>query len=159
MQPGCFGPQLSVDNPTQYIVDQLIQRHAVVFEPVGAADVDLAIRTGDGQYVEVIVLTSSVPEKPRSFIMKRFRPRQHLFVILLADGPEAWLVPSAVFERFAAGAPGESEWDLDLDSSVGEPLSERLGVYRERWGLISDYSKFRSTLGDPVALQVRIAMG
>ncbi len=149
----------------QYVIAKLVERGAAVFEPVGGrADVDLAVRTGDGQYVEVVIREPSAADKPRSFVMRRFRPRPHLFIIGVtdggvADGPEAWLVPSTAFERFAAGAPGEPEWNLGLDDSAGEPLSDRLAVYRERWALIADYSKFRSTLGGPLALQVRIAMG
>ncbi len=144
----------------QYVIAKLVERGVAVFEPVGGrADVDLAVRTGDGQYVEVVIREPSATDKPRSFVMRRFRPRPHLFIIGITEGPEAWLIPSTAFERFAAGAPGEPEWLLDLDDSAGEPLSDRLAVYRERWALIADYSKFRSTLGDPLALQVRIAMG
>lgn len=143
----------------QYVIDNLVQQHAAVFEPVsGSADVDLAVRTGDGQYVEVIVREPVSPEQPRSFMMRRFRPRQHLFILCVGEGPEAWLLPSGVFERFATGAPGEPEWVLQLDEPADEPLSDRLSVYRERWALIAKYSEYRSTLGDPLALRVRIAM-
>jgi hypothetical protein len=143
----------------RYVVNKLVEHHAAVFEPIGDAGVDLAVRTGDGQFVEIIIRESSSPDRDRSFVMKRFRPRQHVFIVGVAAGPQAWLIPGHVFERFASGAPGEPEWDLDLDDSAGEPLSQRLGVYKERWALIAEYSKFRSTLGDPMALQVRIAMG
>lgn len=147
----------------QFLIEKLTGLGAAVFEPVGGgADVDIAVRAGDGQYVEVLIREAVSPAKPRAFLMRRFRPRPHLFIVGVVqtpDGPEAWLLPSGVFERFAAGAPGEPEWLLDLDDAAGEPLSERLAVYRERWALIADYSKFRSTLGDPLSLQVRIAMG
>ena len=143
----------------QYVVDNLVERHAAVFEPVGgSADVDLAVRTGDGQYVEVVVREPVSPEEGRSFLMRRFRPRPHLFILCVGPGPEAWLMPSAVFERFATGAPGEPEWMLELDAPSDEPLSDRLSVYRERWVLIANYSEYRSTLSDPLALRVRIAM-
>ena len=143
----------------KYVADELVQWHTALFEPVhGASDVDFAVRTGDGQYVEIIVREPSSPDKPRSFVMKRFRPRSHLFIIALAHGPEAWILPSIVFERFAAGAPGEKEWNLNLDTPPDEPLSERLSVYRERWAIIAHYAEYRSTLSDPLALQVRIAM-
>ncbi|MCY4581625.1 MAG: hypothetical protein OXE50_02315 [Chloroflexi bacterium] len=143
----------------QYVVNSLVERHAAVFEPVGGStDIDLAVRTGDGQYVEVIVRESMAAEEPRSFTMRRFRPRPHLFILCIAPGPEAWLVPSTVFERFATGAPGEPEWALQFDAPQDEPLSERLSVYRERWALIANYGEYRSTLNDPLALRVRIAM-
>jgi hypothetical protein len=143
----------------QHVVDNLVERHAAVFEPVGgSADVDLAVRAGDGQYVEVIVTEPVSEEETRSFLMQRFRPRPHLFILCVAPGPEAWLLPSTVFERFATGAPGEPEWVLHLDAPPEEPLSDRLSVYRERWALIANYSEYRSTLSDPLALRVRIAM-
>ncbi len=91
--------------------------------------------------------------------MRRFRPRPHLFILCVTADGEAWPLPSPVFERFAAGVPGEPEWTLDLDAPAGEPLSDRLAVYRERWVLIADYNAYRSTLADPLALQVRLAMG
>ena len=146
-------------NTKQHVVDNLVERHAAVFEPVGgSADVDLAVRTGDGQYVEVIIKESVPAGQSRSFMMRRFRPRPHLFILCVAEGPEAWLLPSSVFERFATGAPGEPEWVLHLDDPTDEPLSDRLSVYRERWALIANYTEYRSTLSDPLALRVRIAM-
>ena len=146
-------------NAKQYVVDNLVERHTAVFEPVGgSADVDLAVRTGDGQYVEVIVKEPVSPEQSRSFMMRRFRPRPQLFIVCVTEGPEAWLLPSGVFERFATGTPGEPEWVLHLDDPADEPLSDRLSVYRERWALMANYTEYRSTLSDPLALRVRIAM-
>lgn len=141
-------------------VAELAERGAAVFEPVGGAPgVDLAVRAGDGQCVEVIVKEPASPANGRAFAMRRFRPRPHLFILCMTADGEAWPLPSPVFERFAAGAPGEPEWTLDLDAPASEPLSARLAVYRERWALIADYNAYRSTLGDPLALQVRLAMG
>ena len=72
----------------QHVVDNLVERHAAVFEPVGgSADVDLAVRTGDGQYVEVIIKEPVSEEEKRSFLMRRFRPRPHLFIPLRRSGP------------------------------------------------------------------------
>ena len=147
------------------VTTRLADAGAAVFAPVsGGGGVDFAVRAGgDGQYVELVVRGAASAEKPRAFAMRRFRPRPHLIIVGVADGedgPEAWLLPSAAFERFAAGAPGEPEWTLDLDEDDGgAPLADRLAVYRERWALVSDFPKYRSTLGDPVALQVLIAMG
>ena len=141
-------------------VAELVQRGAAVFEPVGGpAGVDLAVRTGDGQYVEVVVMEPASTDNGRAFVMRRFRPRPHLFILCVTADGEAWPLPSPVFERFAAGAPGEPEWTLDLAAPVDEPLADRLAVYRERWALIADYNAYRSTLADPLALQVRLAMG
>jgi hypothetical protein len=144
----------------QYAVDCLKEHGASLFEPiVSADDVDIAVRGEDGQYVELRILAS---QGSRKFTMGRFRPKAHVFFVCVSgDEPvEAWVLPSSVFERFASGSPGTASRTLDLDEAEGEePLAERLLVYRERWPLISQFSKFRSTLSDPVALRVRLAMG
>jgi hypothetical protein len=89
--------------------------------------------------------------------------KQHgasLFEPVVGADPVAWIVPSSVFERFAESTPGAGRCLLNLDKDdMGEPLSERLRVYRGRWTLIADYAKYRSTLSDPVSLQMRLAMG
>ena len=143
----------------QYVVAQLQQRGASLFEPVvGADDVDLAVRGNEGQYVEVRIIETN-EGSPRRFAMRKFRPKGYVFFVCVAADPEeAWVVPSNIFERFAGGAPGGDRL-LDLDhEDLGEPLSERLRVYKDRWVLIAEYAKYRSTLSDPVALQMRIAM-
>lgn len=119
-------------------VAELAERGAAVFEPVGGAPgVDLAVRAGDGQYVEVIVKEPASPGNGRAFAMRRFRPRPHLFILCVTADGEAWPLPSPVFERFAAGAPGEPEWTLDLDAPASEPperpagrLPRTLGAHR-----------------------------
>ena len=144
----------------QYVVAQLQKRGASLFEPVvGADDVDLAVRGGEGQYVEVRIVEANQGSS-RRFAMGRFRPKGHVFFVCVAAEPEeAWVLPSSVFERFAGGAPGGDRL-LDLDrEELGEALSERLNVYKDRWVLIAEYAKYRSTLSDPVSLQMRIAMG
>ena len=148
----------------QYVVDKLRQSGASLFEPVvGANDVDLAVRGAEGQYVEIQVKEAE-SGAPRQFAIGRFRPKSYVFfVCVVADESgaltEAWVLPSGVFERFAGGDVGAARRVLDLDADGAEPLAERLEVYRERWALIAAYSKFRSTLSDPVALQMRLAMG
>ena len=148
----------------QYAVDKLRQSGASLFEPVvGANGVDLAVRGAEGQYVEIQVKEAGAGA-PRQFAIGRFRPKGYVFfVCVVADerggATEAWVLPSSIFERFASGAVGAERRVLDLDADGAEPLAERLQVYRERWALIAAYSKFRSTLSDPVALQMRLTMG
>jgi len=48
---------------------------------------------------------------------------------------------------------------LDLDAPKDESFAERLSVYQDRWPLIIEYSKCRSVLADPTALQVQLALG
>ena len=69
-------------------------------------------------------------------------------------------MPSHIFERFAGGAEGAPSRTLDLDQDdLGETLGDRLDIYRDRWMLITSFSKYRSTLSDPISLQLLISMG
>ncbi len=147
---------MGTDAAQRYVIDHLQQRGAVLFTPVtGANDVHLAARGVDDQYVEILI-TTTTQGAPAVFHMGRFRPRQHLFVVgvVLEDGDpsEAWVLPSGGFARFADAG------NLDLDGRDGEPLRQRLAIYRNRWKLITSYAKFRSTLTDPVALQLQLAL-
>ncbi len=144
------------------VLDKLAQHKAAVFKPIGQGrGIDLAVRGQDGQYVELLCLASE-RESPRYFLAPRFRRRPNLImacVVTGSSGPtEAWLVPSGVFERFGTGKPN-GEATLDLDADEGGLLHERLSVYRERWQLITEFAQYRSTLEDPVALRIRLAMG
>ena len=145
-------------DPKRIVAEALIEHGGAVFEPAGGpTGVDFVVRGHEGQYIEVLARWPE-PGTPRLFRMRRFRPRQHLFIVGVTKD-DFWVLPSGVFERFAAGAPAGEQWDLDLDADEPEPLAERLAVYRNRWTLITQFSKFRSTLADPLALQVRIAIG
>ena len=146
----------------RFVIDELRSRGASLFRPlVGADDVDLAVRAPEGQYVEMVVKTPEARTSAR-FRVGRFRPRPHAFfvcVVFEADQPSgAWVLPSGIFERFSTAAAGGAS-DLDLDGPPDEPLRERLSVYKDRWSLIAEYAKLRSTMADPVALQVRLALG
>ena len=149
------------DRALSFVVEQLAQRDTMLFRPIGTStEVDLAVRGRDGHYVEVQV--RSAAEGTRAFALTRLRDRPNLFVVGLVwdgDAPsESWVLPAHVFDRFAAGA-GNAPRSLDLDGDETEPLAERLAVYKDRWALIAEFSKFHSTASDPLALQVRLAMG
>ena len=143
---------------SQHVIEQLKANGASLFTPlVGADDVDLAVRGGDGQYVELRLLE---PEAGgRAFTLGRFRPKPYVFFVCV-ESEATWVIPSHIFERFASGAPGAPSRTLDLDQDdLGETLGDRLDVYRDRWMLITEFSKYRSTLSDPISLKMRISMG
>ena len=151
----------SEDRAQGFVVEQLAQRNAMLFRPIGTStEIDLAVRGGDGHYVEVRV--RSAADGTRTFEVPRLRDRPNLFIVgVVWDGgapSECWVLPSRVFDRYADGA-GNAPRTLDLDADDPEPLAERLAVYKNRWALIAEFSKFHSTLSDPLALQVRLAMG
>jgi hypothetical protein len=141
----------------EHVAEQLKSTGAGLYVPlVGSDEVDLAVRGEDGQYVELRVLEAT---GTRVFAMGRFRPKPYAFFVCVGDG-EDWVMPSNIFERFASGAPGAPSRTLDLDQDdMGETLGERLAVYRDRWALIAQYRKYRSTLSDPVALRMVLSMG
>ena len=142
------------DQARRYVIDALTQRSANLFAPIGRVPgVDLAARIGDGSYVELRIAESAAPGAFRAELR---HPKPSLFVLGLEEtdaGVEAWVLPSGAFERFADGNV------LELDEPSGEPLRERLAVYRNRWGLIADFAKHRTTLNDPVALRVQLSLG
>ena len=142
------------DQARRYAIDALTQRSANLFAPIGRVPgVDLAARIGDGSYVELRIAESAAPGAFRAELR---HPKPSLFVLGLKEtdaGVEAWVLPSGAFERVADGNV------LELDQPSGEPLRERLAVYRNRWGLIADFAKHRTTLNDPVALRVQLSLG
>ncbi len=146
-----------------FVRDELLQRGAALFQPLASpVDVDLAVRVERGQYVEVQVKPAS-GETPRRFQVERLRPHPSLFIVCVpfnqGQPSEAWVLPSATFDRFADGPSHGASRELDLDAPDDEPLRERLSVYKDRWSLITEYAKYRSVLADPTALQVRLALG
>lgn len=137
----------------RYVVNELTARKVALFAPVaGTRGADLLARVSDGQYVEL-----RIAQTPSSgtFQAQLHHPRPSLFVlgVVTGDQAEAWVLPSGAFERFATSGV------LTLDGPDEEPLSERLAVYRNRWSLIANFAKYRSTLNDPVALQMQLALG
>ncbi len=152
---------VSEDRALAFVVEQLAKLDLMLFRPIGTSmEVDLAVRGGDGRYVEVRV--RSAADGTRTFEVPRLRDRPNLFVVgVVWEGgapSECWVLPAHVFDRFADGAPNGPRL-LDLDTDEDEPLAERLAVYKDRWALITEFSKFHSTLSDPLALRVRLAMG
>lgn len=141
------------DTAREFVIESLSGGDTQLFAPLRRGGIDLAVRVGAGEYAELLVAEAVSPSSFRADVR---RQRPNLFVIgVLGSGesPEAWVVPSGAFERFADADV------LQLDAPSDEPLRERLAVYRNRWALITDYAKYRSTLTDPVALQVQLALG
>jgi hypothetical protein len=149
---------LALTTTQQQVADRLKAAGASLFTPlVGADDIDLAVRGEDGQYVELRILESQTDA--RAFTVGRFRPKPYVFFLCVTP-EETWVIPSNIFERFAAGVPGGTSHTLNLDQNdLGETLGDRLRIYRDRWMLIAEFRKYRSTLSDPVALQMMLAMG
>jgi hypothetical protein len=149
---------LALTPTQQQVADRLKEAGASLFVPlVGADDIDIAVRGADGQYVELRVLESDA--SGRAFTMRRFRPKPYVF-FLCVTADETWVIPSNIFERFSAGVPGGPTHTLNFDQDdMGETLGERLRIYRDRWMLIAEFKKYRSTLSDPIALQMMLAMG
>lgn len=137
----------------------LLEQGAAVFVPLGqSTGADLVIRS-EGRYVELRIVVSTAQQP---FRIRRLRPRSNLFILgtveHAGESPDHWVLPSAVFERF--GQPNSNgEVTLDLDAVEGEPLRKRLGVYRNRWQLVTHFSHYESVLRDAQALSLRLSLG
>lgn len=137
----------------QFVVDALVERGSTVFKPVAKSPgIDFLVRTNDRKYVELRV----APSDGRSFQAGNFKPHSAFYilgVVQQADAaPEAWVLPSPVVERY--GERSNNGYALDLDG----PLKEQLDTYRERWKLITEFSKYEQVARDPSALQIRLAL-
>ena len=149
----------------QLVARRLLRLGATVLVPVVATPgIDLAVRTTDGRYVELQVHSNGggAERGSRCFRVERLRPRNALILVCLAYGemesPEAWVLPSALFDRFATSPPADGPRELDMDAPGDGPLAERLKVYRDRWKLITSFSSYESVMRDPQALAVRLAL-
>ncbi len=140
------------DPAWQLVVRELSGLGAELFAPLAQSSADLLARVDGGHFVELRLAKMTAPAAMQAHVR---RPRPSLFIVgvVSADPPEAWVLPSGAFERFA------DDGVLTLDEPADEPLRERLAVYRNRWSLIASFDKFRSTLNDPIALKVLLAWG
>ena len=93
-----------------FVIDALAQRNTMLFRPIGTStEVDLAVRGGDGQYLEVRV--RSAARGTRTFELPRLRDRPNLFVVCVVwDGGEpatpsdCWVLPAHLFDRLPGRA-------------------------------------------------------
>lgn len=143
-----------------FVVQSVSELGVSLFIPATErSGLDLVVRETDGAFVEVDIKAAS--DSNPVFSMGHFRPRPSLFVVGILfknNAPvESWVLPSGIFDRFASHG-NAVVLDMQADDG-GETLSDRLAIYRDKWQLISEYSKYRSTLSDPIALQVRMALG
>jgi hypothetical protein len=137
----------------QFVVDALMEHGATVFTPVAKAPgIDFLVRTSDRKYVELRVASSDA----RSFQAGNFKPHSAFYILGVVQqpgaGPEAWVLPSPVVERY--GERSSNGYMLDVDG----PLGEQLDTYRERWTLITEFSKYEQVARDPSSLKVRLAL-
>ena len=141
------------DTAWHYVVGELTAQRVTLYAPLAqSGGTDLLARVGDGQYAELRIAETPAPG---TFKAQVRRPRPSLFVVGVVPGDEteAWVLPSGAFDRFSTGGV------LALNEPADEPLRERLAVYRNRWTLIANFAKYRSTLNDPVSLQMQLTLG
>lgn len=134
-----------------YVFGELLKRGLAVYQPVVDDGLDALVRLPAGQVIELQIQSagSSGGKNPRWFQIPAFTPRPDFFIVGVefrnGEVGDAWVFPSAIFYAYASGI-SRTIRDLDLDSGQrkhGEPLTDRLCGFRNRWELISDYAEWQ----------------
>ena len=140
------------------VFSELLKRGVAVYKPLVDDGLDALARLPDGQVIELQIKSAGSAEgkTPRWFQMPSFTPRPNFFIVcvsFLSGGDEEfWVFPSAVFDEYANRPPKGDPRDLDLEGGkrkYGNPLTDHLCGFRNRWELISNYEEWRSFMNSP----------
>ena len=88
------------------------------------------------------------------------------FFIIGVEAPrgvvgDMWIFPSKVFDAYATLPPRGTPRDLNLNvgkKKYGQPLSEILCVFKNRWELITKYERYKTLLNNPEDLKDTLAI-
>ena len=150
-----------------YVFNQLLKRKAAVYVPLVDEGVDAVVSTATGRVVElqIKVAGGAGGKDPGWFQIPKVELRKNWFIIAVeAPGGEpgdVWVLPSAIFDKYAAYPPKGSPRDLNLDSGIrkyGMALRDLLCGFRNRWELVVEYEKFESLLESPEELEDILTM-
>lgn len=134
-----------------FVFGELLKRGLAVYQPVIDEGLDALVRLPAGQVIELQIQSAGGAggKNPRWFQMPAFTPRPDFFIVGVefrnGEVGDAWVFPSAIFYAYASGI-NRTIRDLDLDSGQrkhGEPLTDRLCGFRNRWELIADYAEWQ----------------
>ncbi len=142
-----------------HVFSELLKQGVSVYKPLVDEGLDALARLPDGQVIELQIKSASGAggKDPRWFQMPDFTPRPNFFIMCVTclDGviTDVWVFPSMVFDAYSTGAKSRHKIrDLNLDSGVrkyGNPLTDHLCGFRNRWELISNYEEWRSFMTSP----------
>lgn len=140
-----------------YVFGELLKRGAAVYTPLVDEGLDALVRLANGQVIELQIKSAGGTggKDPRWFQISAFTPRPNFFIVGVefsyGEVAEAWVFPSMVFHAYATGSQLKTR-DLNLDSGkrkYGEPLTDRLCGFRNRWELISDFQEWERFMNSP----------
>lgn len=140
-----------------YVFSELLKRGLAVYKPLVDEGLDALVRLPVGQVIELQIKSAggASGKDPRWFQMPSFTPRPEFFIVcvefLHGEVDEVWVFPSPVFHAYATGSKGKIR-DLNLDlgkRKYGEPLTDRLCGFRNRWELISNFEEWQRFMGSP----------
>ena len=128
-----------------YVFSKLIEKGAMPFQPIAdVSGVDAVVRKKDETYVEIQVKSTWPPEQAGYINVPDLNVRRELFIVgliyanlpgLIEEMPEAWIIPSDVFE---ANTTERRLLSLGLGITKHEKsLREKLADYREAWHLLT----------------------
>ena len=144
-----------------HVFGELLKRGLAVYRPLVDEGLDALVRLPGGQVIELQIKSAggSGGKDPRWFQMPAFTPRLEFFIVgaefLDSEVSNVWVFPSMVFHAYASGGISKTR-DLNLDAGqreYGEPLTDRLCGFRNRWELISNFDEWRRFMHSPEGLE------
>ena len=151
-----------------FVFGELLKRGLVPYVPlVDVEGVDAIVRTSQGNLLDIQIKSAGIGEGKYSkwFAVDRVEPVDNFFIICVeapqGEPTNVWIFPSKVFHEYAANPPKGSPRDLDLDSGkkkFGQPLSEVLCGFKNRWELLIDYEQHKAYFNRPEDLEDILSM-
>ena len=144
-----------------YVFSELLKQGLEVYKPLVDEGLDALVRLPSGQVIELQIKSAGGAggKDPRWFQMPAFTPRPRFLVVCVefldSEVANVWVFPSMVFHAYASGS-GSKMRDLNLDSGkrkYGEPLTDRLCGFRNRWELISHFEEWERFMAFPEGLE------
>lgn len=167
MSSGTVGRQIAGELGELYVFSELLKCGAVSYLPLVDDGIDAIVRTSEGAAIEIQVKSagSDGGKSRRWFQIDHIDPRANFMIVGVEFDKGnplcAWVFPSAIFDKYANTPPKGSPRDLDLDSGIrkyGMPLKDLLCGFRNRWELISEFSKFETLIDSPENLEDLLTM-
>ena len=140
-----------------YVFSELLKQGLEVYKPLLDEGLDALVRLPNGQVIELQIKSAGGAggKDPRWFQMPAFTPRAEFFIVCVEfldnEVVAIWVFPSMVFHAYASGSKTKLR-DLNLDSGkrkYGEPLTDRLCGFRNRWELIANFEEWQRFMGSP----------
>jgi hypothetical protein len=150
-----------------YVFGELLKRGAVPYLPLVDEGVDALVRTPAGRIIELQIKFAGGAggKDPRWFQVSTVEARDNLFIVgveaMNGKPGNAWIFPSAVFDKYASRPPKGSPRDLDLETGTkkyGMALKDLLCGFKNRWELITNYERYEALMATTEDLEDVLTM-